>query len=236
MAGHNFTPSDFYVYVHRRATDGRVFYVGKGCDRRAFSKRRTTHWKRIAEKYGYIVEIVQDGMQEWWAFELECELIAYYGRDNLCNMTDGGDGLSGMKFSEDHKLKIGNANKGKKMPAHVIEILKKANTGRKLSKDHRDKLSKAKIGKKHSAEHIKNIADKRRGKPHTPEGKINIRKSKCKIIVCLETKEKFFGSVHASEWVKTFNPKASPAAITRVCLGKNHTAYGYTWKYQDENP
>lgn len=65
MAGHNFTPSDFYVYLHRRATDGRVFYVGKGVSTRAWRKdKRNQHWKNIVKKHGYIVEIVQDGMQE----------------------------------------------------------------------------------------------------------------------------------------------------------------------------
>lgn len=98
--------SCFYVYVHRRATDGRVFYVGKGKGRRAWTAQgRSNYWRNIVAKHGLIVEVVQDNMQEWWAFEMECELIALYGRENLCNLTDGGDGTSGAVRSVESKRK-----------------------------------------------------------------------------------------------------------------------------------
>lgn len=114
MAGVNSTPSDFYVYLHRRATDGRVFYVGKGANRRAWQKdRRNAHWKNVVNKHGYTVDIVQDGMQEWWAFELECELIAYYGRGSgmLCNATDGGEGAKGAVRSVETRKKLSETRK-----------------------------------------------------------------------------------------------------------------------------
>jgi hypothetical protein len=227
--------TSFYVYLHRRATDGRVFYVGKGTGNRINSRKRNEHWKRVSSKHGYAVEIVQDGMQEWWALELEKELIAHHGRETLCNMTDGGEGLAGFKFSEEHKKKIGDAHRGKPKPIHVIEAARMANIGRKLSDEHRKKLSKAKAGIPHSMQHITNAADSRRGKPVTEQGKINIRKSKCKTVVCVETGQLFDGTHHATEWVKTFNPKASQAAICKVCIQKKRTAYGYTWNYQNEN-
>ena len=235
MAGRNSTPSDFYVYLHRRATDGSVFYVGKGTGNRAYSTRRNEHWKRVAAKYGYFVQIVQDKMLEWWAFEMEKDLIAKYGKNTLCNMTDGGEGLSGLLFTKEHKRKIGEAHKGRKKPKHVIDALRKANTGKKLSEEHKSKISKIHLGRKHTEEHIKNAAEAKRGKPHTDIAKINIRKSKCKIVLCVETGQIFYGTHHATEWVKTFNHKASQAAIARVCNSVKKTAYGYTWKYQNEN-
>lgn len=225
----------FYVYLHRRADNGCVFYVGKGTGNRIHSTKRNQHWKRVSLKHGYTVEIVQDQMQEWWAFELEKELISYCGRKNLCNMTDGGEGLAGLKFSEEHKRKIGDAHKGKSKPVHVIEAAKLANIGRKLSDEHRKKLSKAKFGIPHSLQHIKNAANSRRGKSVSEQGKINIRKSKCKTVVCVETCQLFDGTHHATEWLKTFNPKASQAAIARACKKSSKIAYGYHWKYLNEN-
>jgi hypothetical protein len=84
----DYSTRDFYVYVHRRATDGTVFYVGKGTGNRAYANQgRSRYWRNIVSKHGYTVQIVQTGMQEWWAFEIERELISSYGRENLCNLT-----------------------------------------------------------------------------------------------------------------------------------------------------
>ena len=91
---------DFYVYLHRRKTDGRVFYVGKGRGKRAFAKcNRNKHWQNTAAKHGFDVQFVETGIPEALAFELERELIALIGRDALCNVTDGGDGVAGFTLS-----------------------------------------------------------------------------------------------------------------------------------------
>ncbi len=96
----------FYVYLHRKKTTNEIFYVGKGSGDRAWSTTgRSDLWTRTIKKYGYTVEIVLDNLQEWYAFELEKELIALYGRlsdgrGKLVNLTDGGEGLSG----EDHPM------------------------------------------------------------------------------------------------------------------------------------
>lgn len=90
---------DYYVYLHCKPWSGEVFYVGKGCKRRAWSNERNLHWSNTVAKYGLDVKIVSFGLQQWYALELEKELISYYGRKDLgygqlVNMTDGGDGLS----------------------------------------------------------------------------------------------------------------------------------------------
>lgn len=106
-------PKDFLVYLHRRKTDGKVFYVGKGDTKRANrTTTRSDYWNRVVAKYGFYVEIYSDGLQEWYAFELEKELISYYGRENLCNMTDGGEGTSGRIVSEISKKRCSISNKG----------------------------------------------------------------------------------------------------------------------------
>jgi len=102
----------FYVYLHRKKSNNDVFYVGKGFDKRAWKKTsRSEYWKRIENKHGRIVEIVKDGLQENEAFELEKEVIAFYGRKNLCNLNDGGYG--GTNPSQETRLKMSIAGKGK---------------------------------------------------------------------------------------------------------------------------
>lgn len=96
----------FYVYLHKKKTNGEVFYVGKGSSDRAWVRSgRNKLWHAIVKKHGYIVEIYERDLQEWYAFELEKDLISLYGRikdssGTLVNMTDGGEGISG----EDHPL------------------------------------------------------------------------------------------------------------------------------------
>ena len=65
----------FYVYLHRRKTDNKVFYVGKGTgDRKDSKSGRTTAWKNIANK-GFTVEVYKNNLSEIDAFMLEDSLI-----------------------------------------------------------------------------------------------------------------------------------------------------------------
>ncbi len=105
-------PEGFYIYVHKRATDGKVFYVGKGKNKRYCRfDNRSKLWLNIVNKHGLIIDIVKDKLQEWYAFELEYELIALHGRRDvdkgfLVNHTDGGEGMSGHVVTEDQKAKM----------------------------------------------------------------------------------------------------------------------------------
>jgi len=91
-------PSGYYLYVHRKATDGTIFYVGKGLrDRWKSTGRTNKHWQNTAIKHGVIVDILMQDLQEWYAYEKEIELIAYYGRFDLgegalVNHDNGGEG------------------------------------------------------------------------------------------------------------------------------------------------
>lgn len=91
-------PEGFYVYLHRRKTDNSVFYIGKGKGFRGWRgiNYRGDHWNNIAKKNGVIVEVFKDGMSEYCAFTLEKIMIGVYGIDNLCNISLGGDGKSGI--------------------------------------------------------------------------------------------------------------------------------------------
>lgn len=91
------TPKEFYVYVHKYASGpkkGHVFYVGKGKGKRHLRRSgRNQHWERIVDKYGYTSCVLLWFSKEDCAFSLEVAMISFYGRSNLCNMTDGGEGL-----------------------------------------------------------------------------------------------------------------------------------------------
>lgn len=51
--------NEYYVYLHRRATDNKVFYVGKGKGKRAFdNSSRNDYWQNTVNKHGLTVEII----------------------------------------------------------------------------------------------------------------------------------------------------------------------------------
>ena len=97
----------YYVYVHCREDDGGPFYVGKGSGRRAWVPQgRSAWWNRIVAKHGLVVKIHRHFQDESEAFASEIETIAIL-RDlgyQLCNLTIGGEGMSGFKFSEEANL------------------------------------------------------------------------------------------------------------------------------------
>lgn len=148
--------------------DNIPFYVGKGNGDRfrvchhLFNKN--LFLKNKIRKVGadnIKTHFLHENLIEEKAFFWEKYWIKYLGRrDNgtgqLCNLTDGGEGPSGIKCSEDHKRKISEAMKGKK-----------------LSKEHRRKLSKSLKGNQrakgliHSEEAKRKIGNAQKGNQHT---------------------------------------------------------------------
>lgn len=129
-----------YVYLHRRATDDSVFYVGKGslrsrqkkqnCERAHTKDRRNPVWHNIVQKHGLRVEIFASCFSDGDAQELEMALIAHYGRRNLCNLTDGGDGHAGIECGEALREKRRIAASKPRSAAWVASIRKaRANGG-----------------------------------------------------------------------------------------------------------
>ena len=134
---------DFYVYVHKKKTTGEVFYVGKGTGKRAYHKtKRSKFWKNIVEKHGYVVEFIEVGLQEWYAFELEQNLIAYYGRRDLeegclVNATEGGEGSAGHLWTADMKEWRSQKTKEQFSSAEMRKKASDAKKGKRLSEEAR---------------------------------------------------------------------------------------------------
>jgi len=122
--------------MHKRKSDGSIFYVGKGHGPRFKSKSgRSKHWLNIAKKNGVIVEFFASSISESEAFEIEIALIKRLREsgENICNIYNGGEGPSGFKHTEETKMKFRIAKLGKpQMPSHAeksrIARLGKRNT------------------------------------------------------------------------------------------------------------
>ena len=124
-------PQDFYVYAHYKATTQEIFYVGKGSGPRAWDRKmRSPHWHNLVAKHDLTVRIVQDGLQEWAAFELERDLIALHGRKDLrqgplINKTDGGEGGVGQIQSELKRAQTAAMNADPEVKAAFVERMAK---------------------------------------------------------------------------------------------------------------
>lgn len=130
---------DYYVYEHRRASDGRVFYVGKGRKDRAWRKnRRNRHWQAICNKHGFHVVLLYEGLSHRAAISLEIAIIAAYGLENLCNITAGGEGCLGRPRTEDERRRIRD-----KLMGHSHNL-----TGWKHSDEAKAAISKATQGRR----------------------------------------------------------------------------------------
>lgn len=145
----------YYVYMHYRPNDGVPFNVGKGKSRRAYQKTgRNRWWHNIVNKHGgFDVKFVATDMSEEDSFWLEEHLIKTIGRRDLgtgplVNMTNGGDGTSGYRWTAKRReTQCGRGNPmygktgkdapcfgrtgekhpmfGKRVPPHVIDASSK---------------------------------------------------------------------------------------------------------------
>lgn len=176
--------NNFYVYLHRKASDNSIFYVGKGKGFRAYrTSGRSDYWNKKFNKHGLIVEILFKDLIESEAFRLEIETIKNLKEsgENIINLTNGGEGMSGHKMSNESLVKMSLAQKNQKPWSD--EARKKMSDrvsgegcywfGRKLSEEHRKKISVKHIGKKVSQDVIDKIKKTLTGKKKKEGSSIN---------------------------------------------------------------
>ena len=176
------------VYQHRRKDTNEVFYIGIGkTEKRAISKSyRNNHWHHIVNKAGYIIEIIHHDLTWLEACEKEIYLIAFYGRADLglgsiVNMTSGGEGILGYKFSDESRKKM-----RKPRSEEAKANISKGQKGRIFSEEHCKKISEARKGQKtkpHSKESIKRMLETKKGTKYSEESKAKMRGHK-EIVEC----------------------------------------------------
>jgi hypothetical protein len=204
----------FCVYEHWRLDTNVCFYVGKGKGKRPWNFKRNFHYNNIVSKLNLSginvdVRIIKTGLSEESALQFEVERIAHWrslGAD-LTNYTDGGDGVSGLKHSDETRQKI-REKRSKQIVFCSSETRLKISMsqrgiprgrnlkqnekirGRKQSPESVAKRIAANLGKKRSDDARARISESLRGRIATGEARLNMSLAHLGHKHPIETREK----------------------------------------------
>ena len=198
-------------------------------------------------------------MQEWWAFELECELILKYRDHGLCNRTDGGEGASGVVVSEETKQKHlakrwtdewRNNLSIKAKERFANPAYRQAHKNRHLEimnrPDVKEKLRLKALRQFSNPAAVESARQKTIEQFSNPEARKHASKKalerfntpdkraahvQAKSVMCIETGVVFGTCTLAAEWLRSTLGCGDNSQISKVCRGVIKTAYGYTWRY-----
>lgn len=194
---------------------------------------------RSIKKYGeenFIIGILEfinaDNWREkerYWIKNIKSHIS-----QNGYNMTFGGDGTLGLKFSKESRLKMSNIAKNRSNEHK--KKLADSKRGKKLTLEHKEKISKsckaneklvlqrqtAFLGKIHTKESKKLIGDAHRGKVLSEETKLKLRDHNLGKVMSEETKQKISksgkGKVRTTEMRKKYSEsKLGVKRITILC-------------------
>ena len=145
--------NSYYVYEYYVIETNEVFYVGKGSGNRVSSGKRNKFCEDMKKTHNWAYRIVKDNLTEQQAFSLEKELIKKYRETTtyrLTNVTDGGEGASGLKCTDERKAKLSKIFKEKWKNPEFRESnvsIRQDPNGPYKSKEFKEKISSLTKGK-----------------------------------------------------------------------------------------
>lgn len=242
----------FILYRHIRPDKDEVFYIGIGKPgRKKETKGRNKYWHNIVNKNNgeYLIEILLEDLSREVIKLKEIEFIKLYGRKDLglgtlCNLTNGGDGMSGKVFSEETKQKIRlsmlgekNYRFGKKATKEWKELMSLKMSGKNnpnynkpLPEWQKEINRKAQLGRKRSEESIKKFKEKTIGQKRnfSEKDQKRMKEKFAKKVINTETKE-IFNTLH--EAAKSIDLKRTTLGAKLAGQNKNNTKFLYLTDY-----
>ena len=247
-----------YRIMHR---DTGKMYIGKTA--RTLEERMKEHLHRVETyieraiaNYGidaFEVSVIEECDDEEKLNEREIYWIAFYNCKNPhgYNLTDGGEGIIGYKFSPELIEKISKSRQGKKLSEKTRKALSDSQKGKQFSDEVRARMSQNKKSKCpviciETGEIFESISA---ASKWAKIDRVNIRRALLhststaggyhwcyangnnppvrnqRPIKCVETGEIFESITSAAKSIGVSN-----GAIKNVLFGQNHTAGGYHWE------
>lgn len=201
---------EYFLYRHIRLDKNEPFYIGIGVKpenynsektefKRAFEKtNRNKYWRNVTNKTEYTVEILFESNDENTIKEKEKEFIDLYKRKDCCdgilvNMTDGGDGSFGRKWSEEFRANFIEKNTGENHWAYGTKLSEETKRKKSESMKNSDKNLR---GKKLPKWWCNRISEAVKGEKNHMYGKIS---HLAKSVINIETLEIFSSFKEASK-------------------------------------
>ena len=198
-------------------------------------------------KYGesaFSVQLIETGISDEDIKDKEKYYIrlydTFYVNHHGYNMTEGGDGMSGYRHTEECKAKISKTLQGHKFPESRNHKIRQAMLGREYKPEWRDALSKSRKGRFAGAN------NSFYGKQHSADTKQKISDANSKHQILqydLDTSEvlrEFKNFCVAARWVIDNNLSTAlvstiAARLRVVATSENSqcSAYGYCWKIKE---
>ncbi|TET11561.1 MAG: hypothetical protein E3J82_05530 [Candidatus Thorarchaeota archaeon] len=243
---------NFYVYHYCDPESRTPFYIGKGKGRRAFchlnncnrpcdSNYSTLFYRKLRKMLSAgakpIIKIVKDRLGEKEAFDLEASDIKRIGRRNLgegplTNLTDGGEGASGHRHSEESKLKMREAILGTVRSKKTRQRMREANLGRKHTEEAKLRMSNSHLGTTLSKAHRRKIGEAHRGKITNQETRQKMSASQTRKPI--EGFDVLNNLVCQFEGVRKVTEGGFSLSSVSNCLaGRQKTHRGLSWRYHN---
>jgi NUMOD3 motif len=159
----------YYTYAYLRE-DRTPYYIGKGKGNRIYYTYKRIKPPKDKSRIIYL----KQNLTEEEAFRHEIYMIAVFGRKDLGtgilqNLTDGGEGVSGLSHSEETKRKMSEVHKN---PSEETRRKKRdARKGKTLSDETKRKMSEAHKGKTHSEQSKRKVSEANKGKTQSEQTK-----------------------------------------------------------------
>lgn len=200
--------------------------------------RGNKHFTFAIQKYGwkhFSHKILFTGLTKEEAEAKEIELIAFYHStdpDYGYNIANGG--MCAGSLSDETKIKIGLAHKGKVLSEEQKKKISASLIGKTHSEETKRKIGQAHLGNTwslgvvRSKETKEKISNAHKGKKHSAEHNKHMGESHMHPVLCIET-----GIVYCSIKSAAEKTGINKNCISHACNGRNKSAGGFHWMFAD---
>jgi group I intron endonuclease len=230
------------IYTLADPISGEIRYIGKTIRSLEYrlkqhlydkSNTKRINWIKSLKKKG-LLPIIEELEECTWENSSPYEIywISQFRTwgFNLTNMTEGGDGYLGLKFSEE-VLKTLSEKQKHWQNTHVHPM-----KGKKRPREFVERTANNRRGKKLSGEALENVTKGNQGRRVPKWGMEKGMELHKRKIVQLDRNHNFINEFNSilEAFISIKGYSKSEGSICKCCKGKQPTAFNYIWKYKED--